>query len=482
MNNVIVDKEMNEKLLSGITKLYKAVSCTLGPNGRNVIISKDNGKPYITNDGVTIASSIELDDEIENIAVNLIKEAAKKTNETVGDGTTTTIILTYELYKRGLELIENGINPTILNESLLKYKKYIIDSLKKQKKNCKSKSKIKQVSSIASKDKNIGLVISELYEKVGFNNYIVIEDKVSEKIDFEIINGMKLDFGYHIESAIGENITKLELNNPLVCIEKNYINSIEELQNHMHNKKDIVIFCEDYDNEIIKEINDYNNISSCKIYLIKTLLKSDRAKSVLTDIEYYTNSFNKYNEVNKIIIEKDNTIILNKNINKEKLNERISYLKVRMNDEEFEFEKEFLQKRISSLNGKMGIIYSYGLTELERIDRKLRIEDALNTAINSYKYGVVDGSGVSLLKVSNKINESDEISLLVKSALESPYNKIIDNSGNNGINTENIIDSYKVVVEEINNSFSIACMLLTTSSLIINNMNNYSKIDIDKIM
>ena len=150
--------------------------------------------------------------------------------------------------------------------------------------------------------------------------------------------------------------------------------------------------------------------------------------------------------------------------------------------EEFEFEKEFLQKRISSLNGKMGIIYSYGLTELERIDRKLRIEDALNTAINSYKYGVVDGSGVSLLKVSNKINESDEISLLVKSALESPYNKIIDNSGNNGINTENIIDSYKVVVEEINNSFSIACMLLTTSSLIINNMNNYSKIDIDKIM
>ena len=482
MNNVIFDKEMNEKLLSGITKLYKAVSCTLGPNGRNVIISKDNGKPYITNDGVTIASSIELDDEIENIAVNLIKEAAKKTNETVGDGTTTTIILTYELYKRGLELIENGINPTILNESLLKYKKYIIDSLKKQKKNCKSKSKIKQVSYIASKDKNIGLVISELYEKVGFNNYIVIEDKVSEKIDFEIINGMKLDFGYHIESAIGENITKLELNNPLVCIEKNYINSIEELQNHMHNKKDIVIFCEDYDNEIIKEINDYNNISSCKIYLIKTLLKSDRAKSVLTDIEYYTNSFNKYNEVNKIIIEKDNTIILNKNINKEKLNERISYLKVRMNDEEFEFEKEFLQKRISSLNGKMGIIYSYGLTELERIDRKLRIEDALNTAINSYKYGVVDGSGVSLLKVSNKINESDEISLLVKSALESPYNKIIDNSGNNGINTENIIDSYKVVVEEINNSFSIACMLLTTSSLIINNMNNYSKIDIDKIM
>ena len=482
MNNVIFDKEMNEKLLSGITKLYKAVSCTLGPNGRNVIISKDNGKPYITNDGVTIASSIELDDEIENIAVNLIKEAAKKTNETVGDGTTTTIILTYELYKRGLELIENGINPTILNESLLKYKKYIIDSLKKQKKNCKSKSKIKQVSSIASKDKNIGLVISELYEKVGFNNYIVIEDKVSEKIDFEIINGMKLDFGYHIESAIGENITKLELNNPLVCIEKNYINSIEELQNHMHNKKDIVIFCEDYDNEIIKEINDYNNISSCKIYLIKTLLKSDRAKSVLTDIEYYTNSFNKYNEVNKIIIEKDNTIILNKNINKEKLNERISYLKVRMNDEEFEFEKEFVQKRISSLNGKMGIIYSYGLTELERIDRKLRIEDALNTAINSYKYGVVDGSGVSLLKVSNKINESDEISLLVKSALESPYNKIIDNSGNNGINTENIIDSYKVVVEEINNSFSIACMLLTTSSLIINNMNNYSKIDIDKIM
>ena len=482
MNNVIFDKEMNEKLLSGITKLYKAVSCTLGPNGRNVIISKDNGKPYITNDGVTIASSIELDDEIENIAVNLIKEAAKKTNETVGDGTTTTIILTYELYKRGLELIENGINPTILNESLLKYKKYIIDSLKKQKKNCKSKSKIKQVSSIASKDNNIGLVISELYEKVGFNNYIVIEDKVSEKIDFEIINGMKLDFGYHIESAIGENITKLELNNPLVCIEKNYINSIEELQNHMHNKKDIVIFCEDYDNEIIKEINDYNNISSCKIYLIKTLLKSDRAKSVLTDIEYYTNSFNKYNEVNKIIIEKDNTIILNKNINKEKLNERISYLKVRMNDEEFEFEKEFLQKRISSLNGKMGIIYSYGLTELERIDRKLRIEDALNTAINSYKYGVVDGSGVSLLKVSNKINESDEISLLVKSALESPYNKIIDNSGNNGINTENIIDSYKVVVEEINNSFSIACMLLTTSSLIINNMNNYSKIDIDKIM
>ena len=482
MNNVIFDEEMNEKLLSGITKLYKAVSCTLGPNGRNVIISKDNGKPYITNDGVTIASSIELDDEIENIAVNLIKEAAKKTNETVGDGTTTTIVLTYELYKRGLELINKGLNPIILNKSILEYKKFIIDNLKKQKKTCKSKSKIKQVSSIASKDKNIGFIISELYEKVGFDNYIIIEDKISENIDYEIINGMKLDFGYHIESAIGENITKLELNNPLVYIEKDYISNIEELQKHLNNKKDLVIFCEDYDNEIINELNNYNNISNNKIYLIKTLLKSDRAKSVLTDIEYYTNSFNKYSEVNKIIIEKDNTIILNKNINKDRLNERINYLKIRMNEEEFEFEKEFLQKRISSLNGKMGIIYSYGLTELERIDRKLRIEDALNTAINSYKYGVVEGCGISLLKISNKIDKNDFISLLIKSILESPYNKILENLGHKEIDTKNIIDSYKVVVEEINNSFSIACMLLTTSSLVINNMNNYSKIDIDKIM
>ncbi len=164
------------------------------------------------------------------------------------------------------------------------------------------------------------------------------------------------------------------------------------------------------------------------------------------------------------------------------MNERINYLKVRLSEEEFEFEKEFIEKRISALNGKMGIIYSYGLTELERIDKKLRIEDALNTAINSYKYGVVKGCGVTLSNIANDMKSTDNISTLIKEVLKSPYNKILENTGKSEIDTTNIIDSYKVVTEEINNSFSIAMMLLTTNALVINNVNNYSKIDIDKIM
>lgn len=292
---------------------------------------------------------------------------------------------------------------------------------------------------------------------------------------------MKLDFGYHIEGSIGENITKLNIYNAYVYTLE-YINNINDLEMFMNNNRDIVIFCDDYENEILNDLNDYNKLSKYKIYIIKTLLKSDRSKEVLTDIKYYTNSFNQNNIINEIIIEKDKTIIINNNINKDKLNERISYLKVRLDEEEFEFEKEFIEKRISALNGKMGIIYSYGLTELERIDKKLRIEDALNTAINSYKYGVVKGCGVTLLNIANDMKSTDNISTLIKEVLKSPYNKILENTGRDKIDTTNIIDSYKVVTEEINNSFSIAMMLLTTNALVINNMNNYSKIDIDKIM
>ena len=481
MNNVIFNEEMNNKILSGITKLYEAVSCTLGPSGRNVIISKDNGKPFITNDGVTIASSIELDDEIENIGASLIKESAKKTNDTVGDGTTTTIVLTYELYRNGLELIKNGVNNITLAHEIERYKKEILKELTHQKRKCNTKNKIKQVSSIASKSEEIGNVISNVFDEIGFDNYITVEDKAIDKCTYEIINGMKLDFGYHIEGSIGENITKLNIYNAYVYTLE-YISNISDLEMFINSNKDIVIFCDDYENEILNDLNDYNKLSKYKIYIIKTLLKSDRSKEVLTDIKYYTNSFNQNNIVNEIIIEKDKTIIINNNINKDKLNERINYLKVRLNEEEFEFEKEFIEKRISALNGKMGTIYSYGLTELERIDKKLRIEDALNTAINSYKYGVVKGCGVTLLNIANKIDSSNEISKLIKEVLKSPYNKILENTGKSEIDTTNIIDSYKVVTEEINNSFSIAMMLLTTNALVINNINNYSKIDIDKIM
>ena len=334
---------------------------------------------------------------------------------------------------------------------------------------------------IASKSEEIGNVISNVFNEIGFDNYIIVEDKVIDKCTYETINGMKLDFGYHIEGSIGENITKLNVYNAYVYTLE-YISNINDLEMFMNNNKDIVIFCDDYENEILNDLNDYNKLSKYKIYIIKTLLKSDRSKEVLTDIKYYANSFNKNNIVNEIIIEKDKTIIINNSVNKDKLNERINYLKVRLSEEEFEFEKEFIEKRISALNGKMGIIYSYGLTELERIDKKLRIEDALNTAINSYKYGVVKGCGVTLLNIANDMKSIDNISTLIKEVLKSPYNKILENTGKSEIDTTNIIDSYKVVTEEINNSFSIAMMLLTTNALVINNVNNYSKIDIDKIM
>ena len=254
MNNVIFNDEMNDKILSGITKLYEAVSCTLGPSGRNVIISKDNGKPFITNDGVTIASSIELDDEIENIGASLIKEAAKKTNDTVGDGTTTTIVLTYELYRKGLELIKSGVNNITLAHEIERYKKEILKELKNRKRNCNTKNKIKQVSMIASKSEEIGNVISNVFNEIGFDNYIIVEDKVIDKCTYETINGMKLDFGYHIEGSIGENITKLNVYNAYVYTLE-YISNINDLEMFMNNNKDIVIFCDDYENEILNDVH-----------------------------------------------------------------------------------------------------------------------------------------------------------------------------------------------------------------------------------
>ena len=486
-----------------VNMLCNTVKVTLGPKGKNVIIDHGAFSPFITNDGVTIAENIESENEIINTILTLAKEASIKTNETVGDGTTTTLVLLQGIFNEGLKLVNNGKNPIILKKELDKTLEYIIDEIRKLSRK-PNNNDLLNIATISSNDNNIGKLISDAYINTQSINAINLIEIDENKKYIEYLNG------YTFETIITSNLflndkKELKYNNPYILIVNNTLNDIEEIASILNklieNNKDLVIISNDYSDYFIESIININMEYDFNICLLKSPEYGNKQKSILIDIACISNteiidnkvSLNNLGIVKSIAINNEiTTISFDKN---NKVISRIKELKNEKNEE-----IDFIEKRIAMFETKLATIYIGAPTTLERRETKMRFDDAIHAISESIK-GIVPGEGITLLKIANNLEIKNDADKIFKSILNLPFINIINNAGldsNNilrtikehdynkiyniyneqyeSINNTSVIDPLEVVINSIKNATSIAGMLLTTSNLIINEYkNNISK-------
>jgi len=501
MKKIVCNEELQIKMSEAINLLCDTVKVTLGPRGNNVIIDHSTFSPFITNDGVTIAENIESEDPVINTILELAKEASIKTNENVGDGTTTTLVLLQSIFNNGLEFVKsNKINSIILKRELSNALDKVIREIKK-KAMIVDENKIIDLVSISANDNEIGKIINEAYKKIENTNGI----KIYEGNDVDTkINYLK---GYTFETNIASpyyflNNKDIRLNNAKILLVDNYVNNIEDIANILNQiiieNKNLVIVAKDYSEEFINDIINLNMELDINIYLLKSIMYGKEEKYFYDDLKDITNS---------VIINDTNNIDLNsmgniKNItiNKEYTNIEFeiteNILKKIEDLQSIEEDSDFLFKRISMLNKGIVNIVVGAPTITERREKKMRYDDAL-CALKSIKDGILPGSGLTLLEISNNLENRNIADAILKESLKEPFNTIMTNAGldkeiikdkiiNNNykiiynvnkdkyediVNTE-VIDSVRVVINCLTNAVSIASMLLTTSSLVINEYQN----------
>ena len=497
MKKVIKGEELKKKITESVNLICETVKKTLGPLGSDTIINSSNYFPYITNDGAAIAENIESEDTIINTILSIIKLSAIKTNEKVGDGTTTTLVLLEQIYKLGLKAIENGTNGYILKKQIEKSTSKVLEILEKEKIKINKKT-LEYVATIASNDETIGKTLSNLK-----NKYDLIEIKEgTDEIDIiEEVNGYYFDSilpsPYFLES---KNEIKYDKSHILIINQKlNSINQIENILNYiLENNAPLLIIAKEYSEELINNILSMNNEEKTKIMLTLTPEYGANQIMLLKDIEKLTKAkiVQFENEIKPQDLGESKEIIINETsitIISEKSDEKyIKDIEETLKNTKDEFTKEFLFNRINKLKNGKAIIYVGGLTNIEIKEKKMRYDDAL-CAINTLNGGALIGGGITLLKISNKLIENNMGDKIIKEALTKPFEILIESVGLNketikkqikkenyniiyNIKTNNyeniketkIIDSYNVVIETIKNASSIANMLLNISSIVIN--------------
>lgn len=500
MKDIIYGNKVRRILLKGVDKIYNAVKVTLGPKGKNVVLACDYTHPMIVNDGVTIAKEIELSNEMENVGVEIIREVAMKTNDLSGDGTTTSLILAREIFKNGIDMIKRGYNPVFINEKIDLTIDHLINKVKEE--SIKDRNYIKEIGTISSENEEIGILLNNILKIVNRPESIILEESNDEFINYEIIEGMKIDSGYVTNEVIKENEIFEVLNECNIFVTNETIFDMEELFESFNKNefKNILIIAEDFDETAIEEIvkND-----SFHIIPIKAISYGAKRKEILKDICVYTSSeliklddikLESIGYAEKVKVEKDRTIIFN-NVNKEKVQERINFINKELKEENSDYEKEIFYQRISNLNGKLGIIKVGGKTEVEKLDKKLRIEDALGSIKSALKLGVSLGGGKVYFNLADDLKNNDVGEYIIKKSLTKPLEIIITNSGykyNNVIKEimfdknkgfdgnknkivnlleSGIVDSSDLVISVLKNSASIAKMLLTSEVLVVNKSN-----------
>ena len=507
-------------LINGIKKLNDMIKVTLGPKGRNVVISNIYGKPFITNDGATIAMHLESSDQCENVGIELVKEVALKTNELAGDGTTTATILAETLVSLGIDKVNNGLNPIVLKETLEKLVFEVIRYLEQIKINVDNLSFVENIAKISSGNTSIGNIISEAYDKVGFDGLILVEDNKSQTTKLEIIKGYKFD-GIIANNYFLTDISKQisEVKNPYFLITNKKINSINEIINLLEKliekNINIVIICDSISDEVMNSLilNKMKNILNVSVITIEdSVLKRDDILddiAVLTGTTFYKKEITTdYNNIEvedlgtaeKIIANSSYSTIINGYGEDLKINNRKKELKIQIESCDTDFQKEALQKRIARLNETIAIIKIGALSELESTERKMKIEDALNATKASIREGILPGGGVALLKSikvlekyksSNNIYEKECFELL-ENTLKKPFLQLEYNSGINDEDLINvilksdtyigydfltdktvnmidngIIDPFEVEKSALLSAFSIASLILTTEGIIL---------------
>lgn len=514
---ILFNEEARRALGKGVDALADAVKVTLGPKGRNVVLDKKFGAPTITNDGVTIARDIELEDPFENMGAQLVREVATKTNDIAGDGTTTATLLAQAMIHEGMRNVAAGANPMVLKKGIETAVKTLVDEIKSVSKSVNSKSEIAQVATISSADAEIGNYIADAMEKVGKEGVITVEESKGMETSLSVVEGMQFDRGY-ISPYMVTDTDKMEavMNDPYILITDKKISSINEilpiLEQVVKMGKELVVIAEDLDGEALATIVVNKLRGTFKALAVKAPGFGDRRKAMLEDIAILTGGQVISEEVGRkldsVTIEdlgrarqvhssKENTTIVDGMGDKEAIAARVEMIKKQIADTTSDFDKEKLQERLAKLSGGVAVIEIGAATEVEMKDKKYRVEDALNATRAAVEEGIVAGGGttfVDILPALDKLEAEGDVKTginIVRRAIEEPVRQIANNAGLEGsvvvaevkkagvgigydaandkyVNMieAGIVDPAKVTRSALQNAASIAAMVLTTETLV----------------
>ena len=515
------DIEAREGLKRGVDALANAVKVTLGPKGRNVIIGKSFGGPQVTKDGVTVAKEIELEDALENMGAQMVKEVASKTNDLAGDGTTTATILAQSIVTEGLKNVTAGANPMDLKRGLDKAVSTIVENLNKSAKTVgNSSEKIQQIASIsANNDDAIGNLITEAFEKVGKEGVITVEEAKGTDTYVDVVEGMQFDRGY-LSPYFVTNSEKMEsdLENPYILLYDKKISAMKDLlpilEPVAQSGKPLLVIAEDVDGEALATLVVNKLRGALKIAAVKAPGFGDRRKAMLEDIAILTGGtviseergFNIENTTidmlgtaERVTIDKDNTTIVNGAGEKKSINERVNQIKSQIETTTSDYDKEKLQERLAKLAGGVAVLYVGAASEVEMKEKKDRVDDALHATRAAVEEGIVAGGGVALIRARkelDKIKASNDDELtgiqIISRALEAPVRTIVENAGGEGsvvvakiiegkggfgydakseqyvdLFEAGIIDPKKVTRVALENAASVAGMILTTECALV---------------
>jgi chaperonin GroEL len=526
---IVFSEDARRKLKNGMTVVANAVSATLGPKGRNVAFDRKIGSPTITHDGVSVAKEIELEDPFENMGAQLLKEAAQKTNDIAGDGTTTSTVLAYAIVTEGLKALEAGYNPMLLKRGIELATETIVTELKKNSTKIDTKEEIASVATNSAADEEVGQLIADVMDKVGKDGVITVEESKTMQFETEYVEGMQFDRGYLSPYFItnGEQM-EAQISDAYVLIYDKKISAAQDIVPLLEKlvqlgKRELVIIAEDVDGEALATLILNKIRGMLNVLAIKAPGFGDRRKAMLQDIAVLTGgqviseetgrklesaTVQDLGRAEKVVSDKENTTVIGGKGKKGDIEGRVKEIRIEIDKSTSDYDKEKLQERLAKLSGGVAIIRVGAATETEMKEKKHRVEDALSAARAAVEEGIVPGGEISLINAANKLDklikahaedENEEIKVginIVKKALEAPIRKLASNAGQDGsviIDTvrrtaaekkninigynvltgeytdmikAGVIDPVKVVRGALENAASIAAMILTTDVLI----------------
>jgi chaperonin GroEL len=526
---LVFSEDARRKLRSGMNTVANAVSATLGPKGRNVAVDRKFGSPTITHDGVSVAKEIELEDPFENMGAQLLKEAASKTNDIAGDGTTTSTVLAHAIVNEGLRALEAGYNPMLLKNGIVQATETVVEELRKMAVKIDTREEIASVATNSAADEEIGSLIADVMDKVGKDGVITVEESKSMKFETEYVEGMQFDRGY-ISPYFITSAEQMEavINDPYILIHEKKISAAQDIVPILEKlvqigKRELVIIAEDIDGEALATLVLNKLRGMLNVLAVKAPGFGDRRKAMLQDIAILTSgtviseetgrkletvTLQDLGRAEKVVSDKENTTIVGGKGKKGDIEGRIKEIRAEIDKSTSDYDKEKLQERLAKLSGGVAIIRVGAATETEMKEKKHRVEDALSAARAAVEEGIVPGGEISLINAANKLdkllknvdgteNEETRVGInIVKKALEAPIRKLAQNAGQDGsviIDTvrrtaaeeknknigynvltgeytdmisAGVIDPVKVVRGALENAASIASMILTTDVLI----------------
>ncbi|MDD4409145.1 MAG: chaperonin GroEL [Candidatus Pacebacteria bacterium] len=517
--DIYYGEEARGKLKAGVDKLANAVTVTLGPKGRNVVLGQNYGSPTITNDGVSIAKEIELEDKAENIGANIIREVAEKANDAAGDGTTTATLLTQSLIREGLKNVTAGANPLAIKRGMEKGVAAVVLEIQKMAKPVSTEQDYARVATISAEDEELGNLIAKTIVEVGKDGVITIEESKALGMEKEIVKGLQFNQGY-ISPYMVNDVERMEasLDDPWILITDKKISSIQEIVPALEKiiqagQKNVLIIADEIDGEVLATLVLNKLRGTFNVLAVKAPGYGDRKKEMLQDIAIITGGqvisadlgmkletleLDVLGKARKVVATKDNTTIIEGKGDKKEIDARVGQLKAQISNTESDFDKEKLQERLAKLAGGVAVLKVGAATEVEQKAKKHKVEDALSATRAAIEEGVIPGGGVALLLCQKalediKLKGEEKIGLdILRRALEDPIRKIADNAGKDGsviaaevkkmaVNTgynaaedryedfmeAGIFDPAKVTRSCVQNAVSAAAMLLTTECLVV---------------